>query len=229
MADFAAIRFQPSRPLLRELSADRLNSILAEIKRNKPLPGRGITVRQTGQGTAIDLAASISGGGGGAALPPHPFKVLLRQFEEDGPWFWGVINNSKLFRDITGYAPGLDGRLGAEASDEDPNWFQIDDGTDYIYIEYDATENTYAITSTGNGGSYNGNAFFPNEEALIGMDLTTTPATLLFARKVIATAEEPEEAGQAPIITQGIKQHQLVQDVVYQGYPVRYFFDYTSI
>ena len=63
MADFAAIRFQPSRPLLRELSADRLNSILAEIRRNKPLPGRGITVRQTGQGTAIDLAAPISRGG----------------------------------------------------------------------------------------------------------------------------------------------------------------------
>lgn len=78
MADFAAIRFQPSRPLLRELSADRLNSILAEIRRNKPLPGRGITVRQTGQGTAIDLAAS-TGRGGTSAPSSHPFQITSSQ------------------------------------------------------------------------------------------------------------------------------------------------------
>ena len=76
MADFAAIRFQPSRPLLRELSADRLNSILAEIRRNKPLPGRGITVRQTGQGTAIDLAASIPRGSTPAT--PQPWDLIAR-------------------------------------------------------------------------------------------------------------------------------------------------------
>ena len=79
MADFAAIRFQPSRPLLRELSADRLNSILAEIRRNKPLPGRGITVRQTGQGTAIDLAASIPRGGGSSTpATPQPWDLIAR-------------------------------------------------------------------------------------------------------------------------------------------------------
>jgi len=76
MADFAAIRFQPSRPLLRELSADRLNSILAEIRRNKPLPGRGITVRQTGQGTAIDLAASVPRGG--TPIPRQPWDLIAR-------------------------------------------------------------------------------------------------------------------------------------------------------
>lgn len=78
MADFSAIRFQPSRPLLRELSADRLNSILAEIRRNKPLPGRGITVRQTGQGTAIDLAASIPRGGTATPATPQPWDLIAR-------------------------------------------------------------------------------------------------------------------------------------------------------
>lgn len=73
--DFSAIRFQPQRPLLKELSADRLNSILAEIKRNKPLPGRGITVRQTGQGTCIDLATVISRGAAGVAVTTHPFQL----------------------------------------------------------------------------------------------------------------------------------------------------------
>lgn len=78
MADFAAIRFQPSRPLLRELSADRLNSILAEIRRNKPLSGRGVTVRQTGQGTAIDLAASVSRGGTSTPATPQPWDLIAR-------------------------------------------------------------------------------------------------------------------------------------------------------
>lgn len=76
MADFQSIRFEPQRPLLREISADRLNSILAEIKKNKPLPGRGITLRQTGQGTAIDLATAIKGGGGVAA-ETHPFQISV--------------------------------------------------------------------------------------------------------------------------------------------------------
>ena len=61
MADFGSIRFLANRPLLNEISADRLNSILQEIKRNKPLPGRGITLRQEGLGVRVDLAASISG------------------------------------------------------------------------------------------------------------------------------------------------------------------------
>ena len=82
MADFAAIRFQPSRPLLRELSADRLNSILTEIKRNKPKGERGITVRQDGNQTWIGLAASLPRGG----LTPaetHPFQIFSRQDPEN--------------------------------------------------------------------------------------------------------------------------------------------------
>jgi hypothetical protein len=59
MSDFNNIRFQPQRPLLREISADRLNTILQEIKRNKPRGERGITVRQDGNGTYIGLAASL--------------------------------------------------------------------------------------------------------------------------------------------------------------------------
>jgi hypothetical protein len=64
MADFASIRFQPQRPLLRELSADRLNTILTEIRRNKPKGERGITVRQSGDGTYIGLAAALPAGKG---------------------------------------------------------------------------------------------------------------------------------------------------------------------
>jgi hypothetical protein len=79
MADFAAIRFQPQRPLLRELSADRLNTILQEIRRNKPKGERGITVRQSGDGTYIGLAASLAAGKGGSSATTHPFQISSRQ------------------------------------------------------------------------------------------------------------------------------------------------------
>jgi hypothetical protein len=76
MSDFAQIRFQPNRPLLRELSADRLNTILQEIKRNKPKGERGITVRQDGTGTYIGLAASLPRGG--APTTRQPWDLIAR-------------------------------------------------------------------------------------------------------------------------------------------------------
>jgi hypothetical protein len=74
--DFQSLRFQPNRPLLSEITVDRLNSILAEIKRNRPRGERGITVRQAGSETWIGLAASLpSGGGTSTPSTTHPFKV----------------------------------------------------------------------------------------------------------------------------------------------------------
>jgi hypothetical protein len=78
MSDFAQIRFLPNRPLLRELSADRLNTILQEIKRNKPKGERGITVRQDGTGTYIGLAASLPRGGSSASAAPQPWDLISR-------------------------------------------------------------------------------------------------------------------------------------------------------
>jgi hypothetical protein len=77
MADFAAIRFQPQRPLLRELSADRLNTILTEIRRNKPKGERGITVRQSGDGTYIGLAAALPAGKGGTTITLRPLQLSI--------------------------------------------------------------------------------------------------------------------------------------------------------
>jgi hypothetical protein len=78
MPDFNNIRFQSSRPLLQEVTAERLNAILQEIRRTKPLPGRGITTRQEGGGVRIDLAATLRGGGGGAATPIQPWDLLAQ-------------------------------------------------------------------------------------------------------------------------------------------------------
>jgi len=41
------------------VSADRLNTILSEIKKNRPRGERGITIRQTGDGTYVGLAANF--------------------------------------------------------------------------------------------------------------------------------------------------------------------------
>ena len=70
MSKFDSIRFQPSRPLLKEVSADRLNAILSEIKKNRPRGERGITVRQAGDATYIGLASNFNRGGATATLQP---------------------------------------------------------------------------------------------------------------------------------------------------------------
>ncbi len=75
MADINSLSFQGNRPLLKEVTADRLNSILTEIRRNKPKGERGITVRHSGDGTYIGLASSGGKGGGSASLE-YPFKLV---------------------------------------------------------------------------------------------------------------------------------------------------------
>lgn len=81
MANFNSIRFLAGRPLTRELGAERLNTILEEIKRNKPKGERGITVRQDGTGTYIGLATSLSSSAS-SANSNYPFKISSVQDAE---------------------------------------------------------------------------------------------------------------------------------------------------
>ena len=80
MAQFDSIRFQPSRPLLKEVSADRLNAILSEIKKNRPRGERGITVRQAGDATYIGLAANFKQRG--TRTEPKPWDIYVEEAEE---------------------------------------------------------------------------------------------------------------------------------------------------
>jgi hypothetical protein len=82
MAQFDSIRFQPGRPLTKELGSERLNAIITEIKRNKPKGERGITVRQDGTGTYIGLAASLPRASAGTAATPQPWD-LQAQIDPD--------------------------------------------------------------------------------------------------------------------------------------------------
>ena len=86
MGDFNTIRFLSGRPLLKELGAERLNTILTEIKRNKPKGERGITVRQDGTGTYIGLAASLPRGGGTSTpATPQPWDLIAQVDPDANP------------------------------------------------------------------------------------------------------------------------------------------------
>jgi hypothetical protein len=80
MPNFNSIEFSGQRPLLKEITADRLNAILTEIKRNKPLPGRGITTRASGSGICIDLAEKSTSPTPVSETLPFPFQVSVASF-----------------------------------------------------------------------------------------------------------------------------------------------------
>jgi hypothetical protein len=84
MGQFESIRFLSGRPLLRELSADRLNTILQEIRRNKPKGERGITVRQDGTGTYIGLAAALPSAKGGTVSQIYPWDIYTVESDNSG-------------------------------------------------------------------------------------------------------------------------------------------------
>jgi hypothetical protein len=228
MSDFAQIRFLPNRPLLRELSADRLNTILQEIKRNKPKGERGITVRQDGTGTYIGLAASLPRGVGTATPSrPHPYKVITTII--DGDIYWGIQVDSRAYTDISPFDEGNLIGLLTTGADNDPGWAPIDTsvyGSDYIYLEWDEAESEARIASCGNGGDYNpeGNNIETTGNWL-EIDLVEALATFKFARKIIARADPGEDG---PTITQFVTQHQLLQNICYNGNPAKYWFDFTK-
>jgi hypothetical protein len=71
--------FQSGRPLLSEITADKLNRILAEIKRNRPVVAAPLSARVTGDGTHISLGKLPSGGTSAPAADNHPFQIASAQ------------------------------------------------------------------------------------------------------------------------------------------------------
>ena len=54
--------FQSGRPLLSEITADKLNRILAEIKRNRLVVAAPLSARVTGDGTHVSIKRATGGG-----------------------------------------------------------------------------------------------------------------------------------------------------------------------
>jgi hypothetical protein len=73
MSAFDSVRFNSGRPLLAEITSDKLNAILAEIRKNRPRGERGITVRESGDATYIGLASQRTVSG--FQEQTHAFKI----------------------------------------------------------------------------------------------------------------------------------------------------------
>jgi hypothetical protein len=67
--------FQSGRPLLSEITADKLNRILAEIKRNRPVVAAPLSARVTGDGTHISIKQTP---GGGPPITRQPWDLIAR-------------------------------------------------------------------------------------------------------------------------------------------------------
>lgn len=67
--------FQSGRPLLSEITADKLNRILSEIKRNRPVVAAPLSARVTGDGTHISIKVPT---GGGTPPAPQPWDLIAR-------------------------------------------------------------------------------------------------------------------------------------------------------
>jgi hypothetical protein len=72
--------FQSGRPLLSEITADKLNRILAEIKRNRPVVAAPLSARVTGDGTHISIKQTP---GGGTPITRQPWD-LIASVDPDG-------------------------------------------------------------------------------------------------------------------------------------------------
>jgi hypothetical protein len=74
--------FQSGRPLLSEITADKLNRILAEIKRNRPVVAAPLSARVTGDGTHISIKQAP---GTSTPATTHPFQIISRQDPDSNP------------------------------------------------------------------------------------------------------------------------------------------------
>jgi hypothetical protein len=118
-------RFEGNRPLLRELNADRLNQLVVELQRTKPLPGRGISYRQEAGGVRLDVLGSQAGSTG-IGRRRTPFHIYVTEKNED-----------EYKVRVT---PGLVGGLLCENWDEE---FTLDAGSLYYGAIEVTTDGTY--------------------------------------------------------------------------------------
>jgi hypothetical protein len=198
MSQFDNIRFQPSRPLLKELSADRLNNILAEIRRNKPRGERGITVRQSGDATYIGLAASVSGG---TSTPTRrmPWDIYVTETEGEAP---NITYTLKV-------QPGTLARILPENYDDE---FAANDDTLYYGIARCSTDGTYingvSVVITSSEPEPNVAVKFglpPSVDILFGLFINGQTINLsggkdidVFAKNVITVDRDPPpQAGES--------------------------------
>lgn len=76
--------FSPGRPLLSEVTADKLNAILAEIKRNRPVVLYPLSARVGGDGTVISIEKQAKGSSSTPATT-SPWDLVARVDPDAAP------------------------------------------------------------------------------------------------------------------------------------------------
>jgi hypothetical protein len=130
--------FQSGRPLLSEITADKLNRILAEIKRNRPVVAAPLSARVTGDGTHISIKQTPGGGTSNPATT-HPFQITSfadPESDPESPSYLATVRPGAINQIIS--ASHFDGADLAQLS--------IDTDT-LTYVVLTATTNGKEITS----------------------------------------------------------------------------------
>jgi hypothetical protein len=128
--------FQSGRPLLSELNADKLNRILAEIKRNRPVVAAPLAARITGDGTYISLL-KMPTPGGTATSTEHPFQ-LSQTTGEDPELIYARVR----YGTVNGTTP-----TGMSLGDDPPYVLELTEAAGHIYLGLTVDEETLLIDS----------------------------------------------------------------------------------
>lgn len=128
--------FQSGRPLLSEITADKLNRILSEIKRNRPVVAAPLSARVTGDGTHISIKQTPGGGTSAPTTRPFQMSTLNNGTSEAPDWRVRVLPST--------LAGGSSTDLGFALADDPPYLLTAEEGIVQGGITIDATG---AITS----------------------------------------------------------------------------------
>jgi hypothetical protein len=127
--------FIGNRPLLQEITSTRLNNILTELRRVRPVAGIGINVQQESNGTRISIVDEPDGGGGGSFTTRQPWDIYVEESEGEGE---NITYTLKV-------QPGTASRL------LPTNWqdeFEASSGTLYYGIASVATDGRFVTAVT---------------------------------------------------------------------------------
>lgn len=150
--DFGLKRFEGNQPLDKQLTADRLNTILDFICMNTVRFGRGVRGTRTLGGTTINVRNQIAQ----ADASPNPFEVTTRTnpsnpalYQASVYWDSSLLKSIKPNdrQTITGLADAP-----APTGDGNMNWFPLL-GNDLIWLEI-KTPTTFGIIDSATIASY---------------------------------------------------------------------------
>jgi hypothetical protein len=208
--------FQSGRPLLSEVTADKLNRILAEIKRNRPVVSAPLSARVTGDGTYISVRQTT--GGGTSPTASHPFEVLFRKDQQSEITYVGVRQGYVFSGLIQTTLPT--GLLTDPSDDDDEGWQQADD-LKYVWLEF--YDGQFSV-EFGDEEDFDPTALPWDEKSVLETDDENENFPVFEkARRLIA--EIVEEDGKFSAL-QFMKGHQTFTDVVVNGIPGGYFYEW---